>query len=167
MRGYLLLHVLRCNDLDMDGVTMGLMGMVVGASAMGVAGVARSAADTFLPRMVEDTSHRHQIKLQLHAQRHEAVQRWRTGLADARDAYRQWACGPRSEDAPNVVGDEWFEAVRPHLSTTGDAARFRTAHEVHCDNATLTLLSLEIGRIEREWTEEAKGRRRRLRNRRD
>lgn len=145
---------------------MGLMGMVVGASAMGVAGVARSAADTFLPRMVEDTNHRNQIKMQLHAHRHEAVQRWRTGLADARDTYRQWACGLRSDDAPNVVGDEWFEALRPHLSTAGDAAEFRTAHEVHCDNPTLILLSLEIGRIEKEWTDEAKGSRRGLRNRR-
>jgi hypothetical protein len=160
-------HALEWNDLDMDGVTMGLMGMVVGASAMGVAGVARSAADTFLPRMVEDTNHRHQIKMQLHAQRHDAVQRWRTGLADARDTYRQWACGPRNDDAPNVVGDEWFEALRPHLSTTGEAAEFRTAHEVHCDNPTLMLLSLEIGRVEKEWTEEAKGRPRRLRNRRE
>ena len=146
---------------------MGLIGTVVGASAVGVAGVARSVADTFLPGMVDSTNHRHQLKMHLHAQRHEAVQRWRSGLEGARDAYRQWAGGPRSEDAPNVVGDEWFEALRPHLPSTGEAAKFRSAHEVHCDNPTLTLLSLEIGRIEREWTEEAKGRRRRLRNRRD
>jgi hypothetical protein len=59
-----------------------------------------------------------------------------------------------------VVGDVWFEALRPHLSATGDTAKFRTAHEVHCDNPTLIVLSLEIGRIEQEWTEEAKGRRR-------
>ena len=144
---------------------MGLMGTIVGASAVGAAGVARSVADTFLPGMVDSTNHRHQIKMHLHTQRHEAVQRWRSGLAEARDAYRQWACGPRNEDAPNVVGDEWFEALRPHLPTAGDAAKFRFAHEVHCDNPTLALLSLEIGRIESEWTEEAKGRRRRLRNR--
>jgi hypothetical protein len=144
----------------MDMATMGLMGMVVGASSMGVAGVARSAADTFLPRMGQDNNQRHQIKMQLHAQRHDAVQRWRTGLADARDAYRQWECGPRVDDAPNVVGDEWFEGLRPHLPTTGEAAKYRTAHEVHCDNPTLMVLSLEIGRVEREWTEEAKGRRR-------
>jgi hypothetical protein len=150
----------------MDGAMMGIAGAVVGASAMGMAGVARSAADTFLPRMVSDTNHKHQLKMQLHAQRHETVQRWRAGLAGARDAYRQWACGPRSEDAPNVVGDEWFEALRPHLSTTGDAAEFRTAHEVHCDNPTLITLSLEIGRIEKEWTEEAKGGHRGRRNRR-
>ena len=143
---------------------MGLMGVVVGASSMGAAGVARSAADTFLPRMGQDNNHRHQIKMQLHAQRCDTVQRWRTGLAEARDAYRQWACGPRSADAPDVVGDEWFEALRPHLSTTGDTAKFRTAYEVHCDNPTLILLSLEIGRIEQEWTEEAKGRRRRARS---
>src|SRR6516165_12728893 len=77
----------------MDMVTMGLMGVVVGASSMGAAGVARSAADTFLPRMGQDNNHRHQIKMQLHAQRCDTVQRWRTGLADARNAYRQWASG--------------------------------------------------------------------------
>ena len=52
-------------------------------------------------------------------------------------------------------------ALRPYLPATGEAAKFRTAHEVHCDNPTLTLLSLEIGRVERDWTDEAKGRRRR------
>jgi hypothetical protein len=156
-------HALRCDDLHMDGAMMGIAGAVVGASAMGMAGVARSAADTFLPRMVDDKNHKNQIKMQLHAQRHEAVQRWRSGLANARDTYRQWACGPRTQDAPSVVGDEWFEALRPHLSTTGDAAEFRTAHDVHCDNPTLITLSLEIGRIEKEWTEEAKGGRRRPR----
>jgi len=146
-------------------VTMGLMGVVVGASSMGAAGVARSAADTFFPRIAGDTNQKHQINMQLHAQRCDTVQRWRTGLAGARNAYRQWASGPRSEDAPNVVGDEWFEALRPHLPATGDTAKFRTAHEVHCDNPTLILLSLEIGRIEQEWTDEAKGGRR-FRNRR-
>ncbi len=144
---------------------MGLMGTVVGASAVGIAGVARSAADTLLPRMVDGSNTKHQIKIQLHSQRCDAIQQWRTGLADARDAYRQWACGARDADPPNVVGDEWFEGLRPHLPTTGEAAKFRTAHEVQCDNPTLMLLSLEIGRVEREWTEEARGRQRRLRNR--
>lgn len=139
---------------------MGLMGTVVGASAVGIAGVARSAADTFLPGMMEGKTRKHQMTFNLHSQRCEAVQRWRTGLAEARDTYRQWACGPRAEDPPNVVGDEWFEGLRPHLPTTGEAAKFRFAHDVQCDNPTLMLLSLEIGRVEKEWTEEAKGRRR-------
>lgn len=124
---------------------MGLMGTVVGASAVGIAGVARSAADNLLPGMVESTNNKHQMRIQLHSQRCDAVQRWRTGLADARDAHRQWECGPRVDDAPNVVGDEWFEGLRPHLPTTGEAAKYRFAHEVHCDNPTLVLLSLEIG----------------------
>jgi hypothetical protein len=149
----------------MDMAMMGLMGTVVGASAVGIAAVARSAADTLLPRMVDGSNNKHQMKIQLHSRRCDTIQRWRTGLADARDAHRQWACGPRDADAPNVVGDEWFEGLRPHLPTTGEAAKFRTAHEVHCDNPTLMLLSLEIGRVEREWTEEARGRQRRLRNR--
>lgn len=85
-------------------------------------------------------------------------------MAGARDSYRQWAAGPRDGDAPNVVGDEWFEGLRPHLPTTGEAAKYRNAHEISCDNATLALLSLEIGRVEREWMEEAKGRPRRARD---
>ncbi|OBI12288.1 hypothetical protein A5712_08000 [Mycobacterium sp. E2327] len=146
----------------MDMVTMGLMGTVVGASAMGIAGVARSAADNLLPGMVSSTNNKHQMKMHIHAQRCDAIQRWRSGLANARDAYQQWACGPQAGDPPNVVGDEWFEGLRPYLPTTGDAAALRTAHEVHCDNPTLALLSLEVGRIEKEWTNEANGRRRRL-----
>jgi hypothetical protein len=149
----------------MDMAMMGLMGTVVGASAVGIAGVARSAADTVLPRMVGSVDHRHQMAMHLHGQRCEAIQGWRAGLADARDVYQQWACGPRDGDPPNVVGDAWFEGLRPHLPAVGEAAKYRTAHEIHCDNPTLTLLSLEIGRIETEWTEEAKGRRRRRRNR--
>ena len=152
---------LGCNDQPMDMAMMGIMGTVVGASAVGAAGVVKSAADTFLPGIVGNTNNKHQMRIHLHSQRCDAVQRWRTGLAEARDAYQLWACGPRVGDPPNVVGDEWFEGLRPHLPTTGDAAKFRTAHEVHCDNRTLMTLSLEIGRIEKEWTEEAKGRRRR------
>jgi hypothetical protein len=160
----LVVEGLGCNDHQMDVAMMGLMGTVVGASAVGIAGVARSAVDTLLPGMVSSSNNKHQMKFQLHSQRCDAIQRWRSGLADARDGYRQWACGPRIGDPPNVVGDEWFEGLRPHLPTTGEAAKYRSAHEVHCDNQTLMLLSLEIGRVEREWTEEAKGRRRRLRN---
>jgi hypothetical protein len=89
----------------------------------------------------------------------------RVGLANARDAYRQWAAEPRDHDAPNVVGDEWFEGLRPHLPITGEAAKYRTAHEVHCDNPTVALLSLEMGRIEREWVDETKSYPRRVRNR--
>ncbi|OBA59890.1 hypothetical protein A5647_15510 [Mycobacterium sp. 1100029.7] len=151
----------------MDMMTMGLMGTVVGASAVGIAGMAKSVTDTLLPGMLESNNHKHHMRVQLHSQRCDALHRWRAGLADARDAYRQWECGPRTDDPPNVVGDEWFEGLRPHLAVTGEAAKFRAAHEVHCDNPTLTLLSLEMGRIEHEWTEEAKGRRRRRRSRSD
>jgi hypothetical protein len=157
--------MLKCDDRPMDMMTMGLMGTVVGASAMGIAGIAKSTVDNLLPGMAVSGTNKHQMRTQIHAQRCEAIQQWRSGLAGARDAYRQWSAGPRVDDPPNVVGDEWFEGLRPHLPTTGEAAKFRTAHEVHCDNPTLMQLSLEIGRVEKEWTEEAKGRRRRWRSR--
>jgi len=143
---------------------MGLLGVAAGASTAGVLGIVRLMADTWFPWLATNSEHKHQMMANLHSQRAEAVQRWRVGLANARDAYRQWAAEPRDHDAPNVVGDEWFEGLRPHLPITGEAAKYRTAHEVHCDNPTVALLSLEIGRIEREWVNEAKSYPRRARN---
>jgi hypothetical protein len=143
---------------------MGLMGVVAGASTAGILGVMGLVGDTWLPRLAASSEHRHQMISDLHSQRHDSVQRWRAGLANARDAYRQWAAGPRDGDAPNVVGDEWFEGLRPHLPATGEAAKYRTAHEVNCDNATVATLSLEIGRVERRWVDEAKSFPRRVRN---
>jgi hypothetical protein len=143
---------------------MGLMGVVAGASTAGILGVVRLVGDTWLPRLAANSEQKHQMMANLHSQRAEAVQRWRAGLAIARDTHRQWAAGPRDHDAPNVVGDEWFEGLRPHLPTTGEAAKYRTAHEVNCDNATVALLSLEMGRIEREWVDETKSYPRRARN---
>jgi hypothetical protein len=142
---------------------MGLMGVVAGASTAGILGVVRLVGDTWLPRLAASSEHKHQMISNLHSQRHDSVQRWRAGLANARDAHRQWAV-TRDGDAPNVVGDEWFEGLRPHLPATGETAKYRTAHEVNCDNATVALLSLEIGRVEREWVDEAKSYPRRARN---
>jgi hypothetical protein len=143
---------------------MGLMGLVAAASTAGMLGVVRLMGDTWLPRLAASSENKHQMFASLHTQRHETVQHWRAGLASARDTYRQCAAGPRDHDAPNAVGDEWFEGLRPHLPSTGEAAAFRTAHEVHCDNPTVALLSLEIGRVERQWVDEARSYPRRVRN---
>jgi hypothetical protein len=140
----------------MSMATMGLVGVAAGASTAGVLSIVRVMAETYLPRFAATTEHKHQLIANLQSQRAEAVNRWRVGLAAARDSYRQWAAGPRNNDAPNVVGDEWFEGLRPHLPITGEAAKYRTAHEICCDNPTVALLSLEIGRIERDWVEEAR-----------
>jgi hypothetical protein len=148
----------------MSIATMGLLGVAAGASTAGVLGIVRLMADTWFPWLATNSEHKHQMMANLHSQRAEAVQRWRVGLANARDAYRQWAAEPRDHDAPNVVGDEWFEGLRPHLPITGEAAEYRTAHEVRCDNPTVAPLSLEMGRIEREWVDETKSYPRRVRN---
>jgi hypothetical protein len=147
----------------MSMATMGVVGVVAGASTAGVLGIVRWMAETWFPWLAANSEHRHQMIANVHSQRSDAVKRWREGLAGARDEYRQWAAGPRDNDAPNVVGDEWFEGLRPHLPTTGEAAKYRTAYEISCDNRTVALLSLEIGRVEREWMEEAKGYPRRVR----
>jgi hypothetical protein len=149
---------------SMNMAMMGLLGTVAGASTMGIMGIMQSVAQTWLPRIAANSEHKHQLITNLQSQRDEAVKQWRCGLAGARDTYRQWAVGPRDTDAPNVVGDEWFEGLRPHLATTGDGAKYRIAHEISCDNPTVALLSLEIGRIEREWIHEAKSYARRGRN---
>ena len=135
---------------------MELMGVVAGASTAGILGVVRLVGDTWLPRMAASSEQKHQMISNLHSRRHDSVQSWRAGLARARDAYREWAAGARDHDPPNAVGDEWFEGLRPHLPLTGEAAKYRTAHEIHCDNATVAALSLEIGRVEQQWVDEAK-----------
>jgi hypothetical protein len=135
---------------------MGLMGVVAGASTAGILGVMRLVGDTWLPRMAASADQKYQMIATVHSRQHDSVQSWRAGLANARDTYRRWASGSRDHDAPNAVGDAWFEGLRPHLPATGEAAAFRTAHEIHCDNPTVALLSLEIGRVERQWIEEAK-----------
>jgi hypothetical protein len=140
----------------MSMATMGVVGVVAGASTAGVLGIVRLMAETWLPRVSANSEHRHQMVANLHSQRSDAVKQWREGLAGARDEYRRWAAGPRDNDAPNIVGDEWFEGLRPHLPITGEVAKFRNAHEIACDNQTVALLSLEIGRIEREWVDETK-----------
>jgi hypothetical protein len=140
----------------MNMAMMGILGAVAGASTAGIVGMMRSMAEMWFPRIAANSEHKHQMIANMQLQRAEAVKQWRAGLAGARDTYRQWAAGPRDNDAPNVVGDEWFEGLRPQLPTTGEAAKYRTAHEISCDNPTVALLSLEIGRIEREWMDEAK-----------
>lgn len=144
--------------MAMEMAMMGLLGTVVGASAMGIGGIAKSIAEAYVPGVAAAKDRRQQMNVDLQARRYEAVRVWRSGLCSASNAYRQWEDGSRDTHAPNVVGDEWFEGLRPHLPTTGEAAKFRTAYEVRCDNPTLMVLSLEIGRIEKEWMVEASGR---------
>ena len=140
---------------------MGVMGLAAGASTAGILGLVRLMTDTWFPWLNAHTEQRHQMLASVYSRRAEAVKQWREGLASARDAYRQWATGPRNNDPPNIVGDAWFEGLRPNLPVVGEAAKYRTAHEISCDNATVALLSLEIGRVEQQWTEEARSSRRR------
>ncbi len=149
----------------MEMAMMGLLGTVVGASAMGVAGIVQSIADSYFPGAAAAKDHKHQLNVNLQAQRYEAVRMWRSGLCSASSSYRQWETGSRDNEPPNVVGNEWFEGLRPHLPTAGEAAKFRTAREIHCDNQTLMVLSLEIGRIEKDWMDDANGHKRRARKR--
>ena len=135
---------------------MGLAGTVVGAALVGGVGLVKSVAETWLPGVVANTDHKRQAQVELLSHRHDVVKGWRAGLASARDTYRQWAAEPRDTEPPNVVGAEWFESLRPYLPDP-----YRTAHDVQCDNPTVVTLSLEIGRIEKDWIDEANGSKRR------
>jgi hypothetical protein len=147
------------SNMSMTG--MGVMGLAAGASTAGILGLVRLMTDTWFPWLNAHTEQRHQMLASVYSRRAEAVKQWREGLAVARDAYRQWAAGPRNGDPPNIVGDAWFEGLRPNLPAVGEAAKYRTAHEICCDNATVAFLSLEIGRVEQQWTDEARSNRRR------
>lgn len=47
--------------------------------------------------------------------------------------------------------------MRPNLAEAGDPGAIREVGILACDSVFHVLLSLEIGRIEREWTAEAQG----------
>src|ERR1700761_7255762 len=111
-----------CNDQRMSMAGMGLMGLVAGASTAGMMGVVRLMGDTWLPRLAANSQHKHEMIATLQEHRHETVQHWRSGLASARDTYRQWEAGTHDHDAPNAGGDEWFEGLRPHLAAAREAA---------------------------------------------
>lgn len=95
--------------MAMEMAMMGLLGTVVGASAMGIGGIAKSIAEAYVPGVAAAKDRRQQMNVDLQARRYEAVRVWRSGLCSASNAYRQWEAGSRDTHAPNVVGDEWFE----------------------------------------------------------
>jgi hypothetical protein len=114
------------------------------------------AAEAKAQRDHEEAKQRRQQAAQMMDYRRATIADWREKLRHAHIEHNGWRSGNTNiAPQPNVVSREWFEELRPHLS--GDAQRFRTARAVYCDSATVALLSLEIGRIEREWTAEAQG----------
>jgi hypothetical protein len=70
---------------------------------------------------------------------------------------------PAMATRPTSSATSGSRVCGPHLPSTGQAAKYRTALDVNCDNPTVALLSLEIGRIEQEWVDEAKSYPRRVR----
>lgn len=114
------------------------------------------AAEAEVQREHDDSVRRREIAVQMLQQRRALISRWREQLRYARDVYDVWLQGEKasniSYDPPNVVGDEWFEELRPHLSAESP---YRMAIQVSCDISVVTALSIEIGRIEREWIAEA------------
>jgi hypothetical protein len=108
----------------------------------------------------------HELALNLRARRDELLKEWHEGLADSHSAYQKWLVhlnrpgADQSEfmnpDIPDAAGTAWFGKLRPYISETGDAAEYRYASSLHCDQGTVVVLSMEIGRIEQEWLAEVK-----------
>lgn len=101
-----------------------------------------------------------------HAQlqrRRESIARWRRELSEAHRAWTAWDLeGADDTLKPRVVGETWFEELRVQLNPNGgihihqcitatDNEIFDLNPEIHRD------LSLEIGRLERQWEAEAIG----------
>ena len=91
--------------MAMDMVAMGLLGTVVGASAMGASGVMKSMADSYFPGVMAGRDHKHQVNLTLQSQRHEALRHWRAGCA---------LHGTNTASGPPDLG----MAIRPTWSAT-------------------------------------------------
>lgn len=137
---------------------MGVIGAVAGASSTGIITLIKSMLDNSFQRRLSEEDRRLQVVASLRSQRDTSIKLWRVGLEHARDAHRRsLETTPDGSGAPNIVGDEWFESLRPYLAKHGDGGRYRTATDVRCDNVTVAALSLEIGRVEQEWLDEAKG----------
>jgi hypothetical protein len=119
---------------------------------------AKSESDTAeanTQREHEDALRRKQLAVDMLGQRRDTIANWREQLRFARNVREAWLCNDGIKvNEPNVVGDEWFEELRPHLSPD---SRYARAVVVNCDLETVTALSIEIGRIEREWTAETQG----------
>ena len=111
------------------------------------------AAEAKARRDHEETVRRQQIATDMFQHRRATIADWREQLRVARNAYQYWEEN-RGRPEPNIVGDEWFEELRAYLSP--DSA-YVARQEVNCDMRTVTALSIEIGRIEQEWTREAQG----------
>ncbi|MEN4474627.1 hypothetical protein [Mycolicibacterium cosmeticum] len=112
------------------------------------------AAAALSQREFEEAIRRRQFAAELLPERRAKIEYWRENLFEASRQQRQFL-GP-DDSKPNVVGERWFEELRPYL--TGEAADYCCDVEtVRIENYILGLLSDEITRIEREWIAEAQG----------
>lgn len=64
--------------MAMEMAMMGLLGTVVGASAMGIGGIAKSIAEAYVPGVAAAKDRRQQMNVDLQARRYEAVRVWRS-----------------------------------------------------------------------------------------
>ena len=112
------------------------------------------AAEAKEQRDHDEAARRRQVATGMLQQRRSTIANWREQLRFSRNVHDTWKERGNHWGEPNVVGEEWFEELRPHLAVESPYA---TSHEVHCDIETVTALSIQIGRIEREWTAEAQG----------
>jgi len=112
------------------------------------------------------TDREHNAAEKLRDDRRAQITRWQEGLAAAAADYQLWYIGRYGTetsgrtvtvsateplDTPNASITAWFADLRQYLQTSGPAAEYRVADEIHCDATTVKVLQVEISRIETEW----------------
>jgi hypothetical protein len=150
----------RCDDAKVDPAWIGAISALGGA----LVGATPPTITAVVQRSNARDQRAHELALKLRTRRDELLAEWHEGLAAAHNAYHQWIVhlnrpgAEKSEflnpDIPDAVGTAWFEKLRPYISETGDAADYRYASSVHCEEGVVVVLSLEIARIERQWLAE-------------
>jgi hypothetical protein len=123
-------------------------------------GVAPSVVKGALDWRTSKADREDQNALKLREERRDLIDKWRSGLAESHATYQRWLIEkykdvpPRTvivepdkplgaSDEPDAVGSRWFASLRPRISDTGEAAVYRNADELHCDNETVRILQNE------------------------
>lgn len=167
--------------LRVNPAWIAVIGTAAGAGVTGIVGIAKAVVDAVSARSQrtheaaqakaqrdaekdeKDAQREHERITALRKARAEQIAYWRDGLNRSALAYQRWANIYDNERqrqkaiaegvfVPNIVGDAWFQSLRPHLPD-----RFRTQSVLRCDAELVVELGDEINRVQREWPAEGRG----------
>jgi hypothetical protein len=167
--------------MRVDSAWIAVIGTAAGAGVTGVVGIGKAVVEALSARSQrkhdsdqakaqrdaekadKDAQREHERLTALRKSRWQQISSWREGLALSASAYQKFAAvfdddnSHRNASArllvtPNVVGDAWFQSLRPHLSD-----EFRTQSVLRCDAELVVKLGDEIDRVQRGWAAESEG----------